>query len=121
MVLALAGAGLVVDASVDPEPAAAHTKCEWRYVRGITHYQTVQRYGHHGPFTQRLPVYGPVWTNVCGISHGHWYHVVVCAAAASVVFGATTTLSGVNPVVGTVAAIGTAVACERVLRWAHNY
>ena len=67
-------------------------------------------------------MYGPVWTNVCGISHGHWYHVaLVCAAAASVVFGATTTLSGVNPVVGTVAAIGTAVACERVLRWAHNY
>ena len=111
-----------MDASIDPEPAAAHTKCEWGYVRGITHYQTVQRFApHHGPYTQRIPVYGPVWTQVCGISHGHWYHVVVCTAAATVAAAAVTGGSAGTAALGTGAAAGvTYVACQKVLRWAHS-
>ncbi|MCY3649309.1 MAG: hypothetical protein OXG40_06180 [Acidimicrobiaceae bacterium] len=125
VVLTLAGAGLVVDAAVDPEPASAHTKCEGRYVQGVVGYHTTQ-VAPSGPQDSGVrpdysrPIYGPVWTQVCGIPHGHWYHVVVCTTVATVAASAATGATGGNPVAGGVAAGGTYVACEQVLRWAHS-
>lgn len=58
--LSLTASALVVDATVNTQPAAADTQCEYRYVKGVV--------GYHGP---GQPIYGPVWTNVCGISHSH--------------------------------------------------
>lgn len=125
VVLTLAGAGLVVDASIDPEPAAAHTKCEGRYVQGVVGYHTTQ-VTPSGPQDSGVrpdysrPIYGPVWTTVCGISHGHWYHVVVCTAVSTVTASAAGGATGGNPVAAGVAAGITYTVCENVLRWAHS-
>lgn len=97
VVLALAAAVLVTDSAADPESADAHNKCEYRYVRGITHYEEVQRHNHRGPYIQRVPVYGPVWTQVCGISHSHWYQRVGCGLAGVVVGGIVAYGTGGNP------------------------
>ena len=104
--LALATASLVVDSVTDPTPVDAHNKCEYRYVRGITHYQEVQRQNHHGPYVQWVPVYGPVWTQVCGISHSHWYERVGCGLVGVGAGGLTGYGTGGNPyAAGTVAVL----------------
>lgn len=110
VVLALATTALVADSVADPETADAHNKCENRYVRGITGYQEVKRHNRHGPYIQRVPVYGPVWTKVCGISHSHWWQRLVCASTAVVVTSTVSTGSG-SPVAGGVAGVVTYEVC----------
>ena len=124
VVLAVAAAVFVTDSVADPEPADAHNKCEYRYIRGITHYEEVQRHNHHGPYIQSVPVYGPVWTNVCGISHGHWVTNTVC----TVVGGGTGVWAGVNtagtvfgiplaPIVAITVAESVRTVCVDITTW----
>lgn len=91
IVLGLTASALVFDATISTQPVAADTKCEYRYVKGVT--------GYHGP---GQPIYGPVWTSVCGIYHSHWYYTTVCVAYASVL--ATAGLPGIvaGAIIGTI-------------------
>jgi hypothetical protein len=103
IVLGLTASALVIDASVNTQPAAADTKCEYRYVKGVT--------GYHGP---GQPIYGPVWKNVCGLSHSHWYYVSTCVAYGTV-------LASVGTIPGIIIGAVVATICVEWVQEKHTY